>query len=227
LLPAGDIAVQQTKLVPTDKPNVRRYEPQAKCKSSKRPRSGFVWRARSSSVFSKMGADDYSYGGGPERTGDETIPMLRVGVGPRGDVRPEPGTVVAFGVPIVKTVSSRLKTGDLDLAAPVLNAGSRWTARRNAGRSALARGPRHRPRSGRRPARRRSCRFRAARGRAAAACCTSLQALCWSVTGAFRKVGESTYLLSDDVQGIGTRWARLAEWGEAPSRFVTKRCRDC
>jgi hypothetical protein len=42
-----------------------------------------------------------------------------------------------------------------------------------------------------------------------------LQALCWSVTGAFRKIGASTYLLSDDVQGIGTRWARLAEWAEA------------
>ena len=49
-----------------------------------------------------------------------------------------------------------------------------------------------------------------------------LSALALSVSGAFRKMepgsGKDTaplYLLTDDIEGIGTRAARLAEWGEA------------
>lgn len=38
-----------------------------------------------------------------------------------------------------------------------------------------------------------------------------LQALCLAVTGTFRKVGPA-YVLTNDVEGLGTRHARLAEW---------------
>lgn len=38
-----------------------------------------------------------------------------------------------------------------------------------------------------------------------------LRALCWAVTGTFRQVGPA-YLLTDDVEGIGTRRARIADW---------------
>ncbi len=40
-----------------------------------------------------------------------------------------------------------------------------------------------------------------------------LGALCLVVTGTFRKVGPA-YVLTDDVEGIGTRRARLSEWAQ-------------
>lgn len=43
-----------------------------------------------------------------------------------------------------------------------------------------------------------------------------LTALCWCVTGAWRRVGpdagKAAYVLTDDVIGIGTRYARIREW---------------
>ncbi len=46
-----------------------------------------------------------------------------------------------------------------------------------------------------------------------------LRALCWAVTGTFRKVGPAgdarpVYLLTDDVEGIGARRARIEEWAQ-------------
>ena len=38
-----------------------------------------------------------------------------------------------------------------------------------------------------------------------------LKALCWAVTGTIRKVGP-VYLLTDDLEGIGTRQARISRW---------------
>ena len=49
-----------------------------------------------------------------------------------------------------------------------------------------------------------------ARGRAAKAG-DLLQGLCLAVTGTFRRVG-SAYVLTDDLEGIGSRRARLADW---------------
>ncbi|MDQ2798936.1 MAG: hypothetical protein M3Y13_04755, partial [Armatimonadota bacterium] len=40
-----------------------------------------------------------------------------------------------------------------------------------------------------------------------------LRALCWSVTGTFRKVGPA-FVLTDDVAGIGTRLTALQDWLE-------------
>jgi len=42
-----------------------------------------------------------------------------------------------------------------------------------------------------------------------------LQALCWAVTGAFRKVGPAAYVLTNDVAGLGTRKAALADLSRA------------
>jgi hypothetical protein len=48
------------------------------------------------------------------------------------------------------------------------------------------------------------------RGKSAPAC-DLLRALCLSLTGTFRHVGPA-YILTDDVEGIGTRLATLADW---------------
>lgn len=39
-----------------------------------------------------------------------------------------------------------------------------------------------------------------------------LKALCWAVTGTWRKVGERAFVLTDDVEGLGTRQARIGTW---------------
>jgi hypothetical protein len=59
-----------------------------------------------------------------------------------------------------------------------------------------------------------------------------LRALCWAVTGTFRKVGP-VYLLTDDVEGIGTRRARIADWARdvsaranEPERALDLRIRE-
>lgn len=59
-----------------------------------------------------------------------------------------------------------------------------------------------------------------------------LRALCWAVTGTFRRVG-SLYLLTDDVEGIGARRARIADWarevsmrGNKQRQTLDKRVRD-
>ena len=41
----------------------------------------------------------------------------------------------------------------------------------------------------------------------------ALKALCWAVSGAIRKVGP-VYLLTDDIEGIGTRQAKIGRWVE-------------
>lgn len=41
-----------------------------------------------------------------------------------------------------------------------------------------------------------------------------LMALALGVTGAYRRMGDGVFLLTDDVEGIGTRFARLEQWAE-------------
>ncbi len=50
-----------------------------------------------------------------------------------------------------------------------------------------------------------------------------LEALCRAVTGAFRKVGASSYVLADDVEGLGTRHARLQVWTQANAALTEQR----
>ena len=120
----------------------------------------------------------------------------------------------AYGQPILRTLPSRLKPGHLDFASPVFdvavplaNAATVGDLVRRVAKAAnaevyadprLARlplwtssdGPQETARAG-----------------------DVLRALCWAVTGTFRKVGPAAYVLTDDVAGLGTRKAALADWG--------------
>jgi hypothetical protein len=53
-----------------------------------------------------------------------------------------------------------------------------------------------------------------------------LQALCWAVTGTFRKVGASTFVMTDDLEGLGTRHAQLQAWASANAALAEKRGND-
>ncbi len=56
----------------------------------------------------------------------------------------------------------------------------------------------------------------------------ALRALSLAVTGAFRKVssdGETAYVLSDNVEGLGTRQARLTAWSRAAGARATAETR--
>lgn len=48
-----------------------------------------------------------------------------------------------------------------------------------------------------------------------------LRALCWAVTGTFRKVGPA-YVLTDDVAGLGTRKAVLADWNQRAGKLLAE-----
>jgi hypothetical protein len=50
-----------------------------------------------------------------------------------------------------------------------------------------------------------------------------LQALCLAITGTFRKVGASTFVLTDDLEGFGTRHARLQAWASANGALAQQR----
>lgn len=41
-----------------------------------------------------------------------------------------------------------------------------------------------------------------------------LKGLAAGVCGAFRQLGPTVFLLTDDVEGIGSRWVKLSRWGE-------------
>lgn len=41
-----------------------------------------------------------------------------------------------------------------------------------------------------------------------------LQGLALGVTGTFRQLAPKAFLLTDDLDGIGSRWVRLAQWGQ-------------
>jgi hypothetical protein len=118
----------------------------------------------------------------------------------------------AFGAALVTTAPNRLKPADLDYADPSLNVavalddletidgllkrisaavGWEFLADRRVGPLAL---------------------FVRAEPGAAARAGDLLMALALNVTGAYRRLGEQTFLLTDDVEGIGTRFARLDEW---------------
>jgi hypothetical protein len=48
-----------------------------------------------------------------------------------------------------------------------------------------------------------------------------LEGMCWAVTGVFRKVGP-VYILTEDIEGIGAKRARVAEWVRWGNKLVTE-----
>ncbi len=216
LLP-GKIGLQTNKLVPGNMPGTLNYQPQGGEVNEDPSTAHLRLNRKVAFGYSKLGSTDMSAMGGVEPMAGDVSTTIVTGEPARGDAQAEPGTIKAFGVPIIKTVPSQLKPGQLNYAQTALRVQilldpNAKTVAELLSRVAQASGleltvdrrladmplvwriaPAQKARAG-----------------------DILQALCWSVTGAFRRVGASTYLLTDDVQGIGTRFARLGAWAEKP-----------
>jgi len=220
------MSVQRTRLVAGNEPGSLNYVPQGDAQPVDPLATRLRLVRKVNFMFSKMGADDYNFGGSAEPGAGQEIVTLAASE-PRGDKKADPETIVAYGVPVVYSVPSRLKPGELDFADPklarpipldgdlktlgdLLKRVTQATGldlmadKRVAGLSLLIR----------------SLPGQQARGS------DLLRACCWTVTGAFRRVGASTYLLTDDVAGIGARFARLEEWAEAASEARRKAIED-
>ena len=212
------MTVERTHLVPGDKPGEMRYEPQGMPKDADPMTARLRLVRKVNFMFSRQGADDYNFSGNSDALPGDVITRLTAGDEPRGDKKPDADTIVAMGVPIVYSVPNRLKPGGLDFADPKLRVsialdGNLKTLADLLNRVATATGLdlTADKRVGSLPLLVRTLPRRQALGG------DLLKALCWSVTGAFRRVGTSTYLLTDDVVGIGVRFARLEEWAEEAS----------
>lgn len=146
-------------------------------------------------------------------------------------------SMIAFGVPVVVTVPNRLKTGQLPLDAPALSVPMRLDGSQDTlGKLLAAVGKATRTqfaadmRLANMPV-----GYRLAPGGQTVSTGDVLKALCRSVTGTFRRLdgrdGEAVYLLTDDVEGIGTRFARLDRWAEKAEQqrmeMDRKAIRDC
>jgi len=215
LLPAQKVGVQRTRILAGAEPGSQRYEPVGAPQEAdplevrlRLVRKILYW-------LSKENTNDFGYFNGMDPEVGEEIGRFTSGSQPRGDLKSDYETTSAFGVPIVRTVPNRLKPSDLNVADPKLRVpivldenvktlgdllkrvaqatGLDLQAdKRVIGAPLFARLlPGQQMRAG-----------------------DVLQALCWSVSGAFRRVGTLTYLLTDDVVGIGVRVARLEEWAE-------------
>ncbi len=68
--------------------------------------------------FSKSGAEDYNYFSSVEPGAGEEIFTQPTFQPPRGDRKPDPDSVVVFGVPIIYKVPSRLKSHRIRPYAP-------------------------------------------------------------------------------------------------------------
>ncbi len=211
------ISLQQNRLVAGSELGSMNYEPQGGQVAEDPATARIRLNRKVSFGFSRPGSTESSYMGGVEPMEGEVISTLLTRDPAKGDVQSEPGTIRAFGVPVVMTVPSQLKPGHLEYTQPALRVqipldqdiktvadlllrvtkatGLDLVAdKRLSGLALLWRiGPVKRARAD-----------------------DLLKAVCWSVTGTFRRVGSSTYLLTDDIQGIGTRFAKLADWAEKP-----------
>jgi hypothetical protein len=220
LLP-DKLVVQSAKLAPGDQPNSTRYDyqggPQEFAPSDVHLR--FVRQVHFG--FLKPGTNDTAAMSSPSpQVGDEITVLQTQQV--TGDAT-DPNVVKAYGVPIMTVVPSKLKTGQLDFAAPqLLTAIPIDDSSRTLGDllAQVARATGLDLVVDRRLAKLRVA-WRAMPGQSARAG-DILKALCWSITGAFRRLrepgGASTYLLTDDVRGIGTRIAHLNDWAEEANR---------
>ena len=214
LLP-DHIEIQQVKLERGDKPLSTVYKYQGEPQTFP-PDVARLRLIRSIQIgFSKQGAEDYGYTSDVLPSIDEEHTVLRNAAQTQGDAQADPTVEKAFGVVLKRSVPSRLKPGQMDFTAPKLQApvpldGEIKTLGDLLARVAQVTGLELI--ADKRVAMR-SILLRTAPGQSARAG-DILQALCWSVTGAFRHLSEFTFLLTDDVRGIGVLFGRLDEWGE-------------
>ncbi|MBC8136819.1 MAG: hypothetical protein H8F28_13120 [Fibrella sp.] len=131
-------------------------------------------------------------------------------------------TASAFGVPVMVTVPNGLKSGQLALDTPALNVGMRLDgSRKTVGEllAAVSAATRFRLVADRRIASL-PVGYKLTPGGQIVSTGDVLKVLCRSVTGTFRRLdgpgGATVYLLTDDIEGIGTRFARLDRWAEKP-----------
>ena len=190
LLPMA-ISVQRNLLVAGNEPISIIYEPQGDPQQEDPAATHLRLNRKVSFSFSKAGTDDYGYEGGIDPGPGDKVTTLIQGRDVRGDAPDDPDTVKAFGVPIIQTVPSRLKRSQLDFAAPRLRMqipldGDLKTLGDLLSRVAQITGLEL-------VADRRIATlpllWRMATSQKARAG-DILEALCWSVTGAFRRVGR-------------------------------------
>jgi hypothetical protein len=144
---------------------------------------------------------------------DDTVRLEDAGSGGSDDT-------TAFGVPLRQTVASRLKPSELDYASPALNAYVPLTAEMKTVQDVLRAVSKQTGlelhadrRIASLPLFLRSAPNQGARAG------DLLMALAWGITGAYRRMDAAVYLLTDDIEGIGARFARLAIWvGEAEGK---------
>lgn len=228
---AGDLAPEQVELFLSFLPEpfqvrkaVRgpaggyriRAEDEAGSTLSPAQRAAVRLRLRRSLDWSLVGTDTprSSLGFGsadPQPEGTEFLLLTETGelYGRRND---------SYGVTLRSEVPNRLKPGHLDFGAPALDALVSLAGAATLGDLVRRVGQATRveiyadPRVGRLPVATRSEAGTAVRSG------DLLQALCLAVTGTLRRVapasGRPAFVLTDDIEGIGTRRARLSEWAE-------------
>lgn len=212
------MSLRHVKLVPTDKPFTNRYEDQGSAQNADPLTARLRLVRKVQFHFSKTGAEDSSVRSAVEPSAGDEITLLEGSREAREDVARDAEADKAFGVSVFQTLPNRLKSGQINFDSDALRA----TVALDVGIKTLADLLARVAQTTKLDlvADKRiaglSVSLRVARGQGAHAG-DILRALCWSVTGAFRRVGASTYLLTDDVQGIGARFARLSEWAQNAS----------
>ncbi len=218
LLPE-QLVIQRARFVPGDKPNEYRAEYQGD-KQEFNPNMARLRLIRQTTFqFAREGAKDYGYRATarPADAGEEHT-MSPIGGGARADKPPDDSgktDVFALGVPIIRAVPNALKRSQLNFKSAKMRAQVALNEKEEPLEDLLQR-------VAQATGMELLCDKRLADLRVVTRIAPNqsarageiLQALCWSVTGAFRQVGASTFLLTDDIQGIGTRFEHLDEWAE-------------
>ena len=218
LLPE-QLVTQRARRVPGDKPNEHRYEFQGDKQEFNPNMARLCLVRRTNFQFAKEGAKDYGYEA-TVRPGDvgEEHTMSPIAAEARADRQPDGSgktDVFALGVPVIRVVPNALKRSQLNFKTSKMQAQVTLNGKEELLNDMLQRVAQVTGMELLCDKRIADLRvvMRIAPGQSARAG-EILQALCWSVTGAFRQVGTSTFLLTDDIQGIGTRFEHLDAWAD-------------
>ncbi|MES2465127.1 MAG: hypothetical protein V4671_31560 [Armatimonadota bacterium] len=228
----GNLSVQRMKTVPhPEKPSQAIYEPVGEPKSGNRGDARLRFNRRLFFWYESAvnrGRFTTSMSAPSPRFGDEFWRLEPSGKPPKA---PQEDTrIAAYGALLVPTVANAMKPGQLSFDTPALAAGIPLAASSDSGGATdetlgslidrLRAATRLDLRADRR-LRSLPVYVRAVPGQTARAS-DVLQALCWGVGGTFRRIDsrgqQAVFLLTEDVQGIGTRHARITEWAEQAAR---------